>query len=68
LSDLILTDWSFRQRYLHPPFLKLISQTIEQLDIDQAKDDVLPFVREPAVLDVWSRDFFRDIVERVRFV
>lgn len=49
-------------------FLKLISQAIEQLDIDQAKSDVLPFVREPASLDVWSQDFFRDIVNRVRFV
>ena len=50
------------------PFLKLISQAIEQLDIDQAKSDVLPFVREPASLDVWSQDFFRDIVNRMRFV
>ncbi|MEA3464790.1 MAG: nucleotidyl transferase AbiEii/AbiGii toxin family protein [Thermodesulfobacteriota bacterium] len=49
-------------------FLKLISQAIENLDIDQAKNDVMPFVREPASLDVWSQDFFRDIVKRVRFV
>jgi predicted nucleotidyltransferase component of viral defense system len=48
-------------------FLKLMSEAIEQLDVDQAKTDVLPFVREPAALDVWSRDFFRDIVKRVSF-
>lgn len=48
-------------------FLKEMSETIEQLDVDQAKNDVLPFAREPAALDVWSRDFFRDIVKRVRF-
>jgi predicted nucleotidyltransferase component of viral defense system len=48
-------------------FLKLMSEAIEQLDVGQAKKDVLPFVREPAALYVWSRDFFRDIVKRVRF-
>lgn len=48
-------------------FLKLMSEAIEQLDVDQAKGDVLPLVREPAALDVWSQDFFRDIVKRVRF-
>jgi predicted nucleotidyltransferase component of viral defense system len=49
-------------------FQKLISQAIEELDIDQAKNDVLPFVREPASLGIWSQEFFRDIVKRVRFV
>lgn len=45
-----------------------MSEAIEQLDVDQAKKDVLPFVREPAALDVCSQDFFRDIVKRVRFL
>jgi Mlc titration factor MtfA (ptsG expression regulator) len=48
-------------------FLKLMTEAIEQLDVEQAKADVLPFVREPSALDVWSQDFFRDIVKRVSF-
>jgi len=26
----------------------------------------LPFVREPAALDIWSRDFFTEVMKRVR--
>lgn len=46
---------------------EFLQQAIDQLDVDQARNDVLPFVRDPAALEVWSREFFADIVQRIQF-
>ena len=36
--------------------------------VDQARREVSRFFRDPALLEVWSRDFFRQIIGRIRFV
>jgi hypothetical protein len=36
--------------------------------VEQARGEVLPFVRNPEALDLWSREFFLDVVRRVRCV
>ncbi len=47
-------------------FRELLAQRIESLDVDLARTDVLPFVRNPRALEVWSRDFFRAVAARIR--
>jgi predicted nucleotidyltransferase component of viral defense system len=49
-------------------FKGLVLAAIERLDVDQARDEVLPFVKEPAALEVWSQEFFRAIVDRIQVV
>jgi len=49
-------------------FRTLVAEAIERLDIDQARRDVLPFVRNPQMLEVWSREFFQDVVSRIRYL
>lgn len=44
---------------------KLISR-FESIDFNSAKDDVLPFVRDPAILDLWSTDFFTQITDLIK--
>lgn len=44
----------------------MLHTTIEQLNIKQAKQDVLPFVKDPRATDVWSRDFFISILSRLK--
>ena len=38
----------------------------EQIDYEQAKQDVLPFIRNPDALALWSADFFKGITESLR--
>ncbi len=45
-----------------------LEQAIENLSVEQAKADVLPFLENPAVLDVWSKKFFREVISELRFV
>lgn len=49
-------------------FNNMLLNGIKSLDIKQAKEEVLPFVREPAVLDIWSQEFFQEIIQKVQIV
>ena len=44
----------------------LLEAAIDRLDVEQARREVEPFVKHPAALEVWSREFFRDVAGRVR--
>ena len=49
-------------------FNDLLLNAIGNLDVVQAKEEVLPFVRDPAVLDIWSQEFFREVMKRIQVV
>ena len=55
-GDVSLTEGDFR---------KLLLTAIEELNVDQARAEVLPFVRQPEALDIWSREFFATIVRNI---
>ena len=46
----------------------LLHGVIDRLDVDQARRDVAPFVRDKELLAVWSKEFFRDVAGRIKFV
>ncbi len=43
----------------------ILLKRFEQIDYTQAKSDVMPFIRNPASLDIWSCEFFRAITEKL---
>lgn len=61
-------DWKGETPLTREDFVKLINDAIDQVDPDQARQDVAPFVKDPQALAVWSREFFRDVTARIRFV
>jgi predicted nucleotidyltransferase component of viral defense system len=46
----------------------LIQNAIDRLDVDQARREVEPFVSNPDSLEIWSRDFFRDVASRIQYL
>ncbi len=46
----------------------IAEKVIGKLDVDQARREVEPFVKDPETLIVWSRDFFRDVIRRITLV
>lgn len=44
----------------------MLNQRFETIDYDQAREDVLPFIRDTASLKLWSKDFFRQITEGLK--
>jgi len=49
-------------------FFDMASKTVEKLDVNQARREVEPFVKDPETLTVWSREFFRDVIRRIVLV
>lgn len=46
-------------------FFALTTKAIDELDVNQARKEVEPFVKNPDSLEVWSGDFFKDVVGRI---
>ena len=46
-------------------FRQILAEKIAVLDIDQARREVAPFVTAPQTLEIWSREFFAAICERI---
>ena len=36
-----------------------------RLDVDRAREDVIRFVRDPRNVEIWSKDFFFEVVQRI---
>jgi len=47
-------------------FRELLFDTIDRVDINQARHDVAPFVKDQRALAIWSHDFFRDVASRLQ--
>ena len=45
---------------------QLLRQRFQQVDFDQAKRDVRPFIRDEAELELWDSAFFQSLVEENR--
>lgn len=59
--------WSGEQSLSSSAFRNLLFDTIARLDVNQARSDVAPFVKDQQLLDLWSHDFFRDVASRIQF-
>jgi len=60
--------WSGEQRFSPAAFTDLLYETIDRLDVAQARRDVMPFVKDQQMLALWSHDFFRDVASRLLLV
>lgn len=45
---------------------KLIKDKLAEINYKDARDDVMPFVRDIRQLDIWSEDFFRQITDGLK--
>lgn len=45
---------------------ELLRERFSTINYDQAREDVLPFIHNPAMLDLWSVDFFTKITQELK--
>lgn len=65
----------FRQRALEfnsedlskEDFLKMLTERLATTDINAVRNDVLPFIKNPSELDIWSNDYFVQLVGMMKF-
>lgn len=49
-------------------FQTMLKERLSQTDIRQVKADVLPFVKNPRELDIWSNDYFVQLAGMIHYV
>lgn len=48
-------------------FIHRLKEKLMSANMNQVKSDVLPFVRNPRELDIWSNDYFVQLADMMRF-
>ena len=48
-------------------FMDLLRQRLASTDINMVKADVVPFIRHPKELDIWSNDYFLQLANMITF-
>lgn len=49
-------------------FIALLKEKLSTANINQVKNDVLPFVRNPKELDIWSNDYFVQLADLIKII
>ena len=60
-------DWSGSEKLTPDIFRDLLENKIKQLPIDLAKNDILPFIRDKRMVEIWSPEFFLSLVPQILF-
>jgi hypothetical protein len=58
--------WSGEKNLSPAVFTDLLFEAIDRLDVNQARKDVAPFVKDQQILTLWSHDFFQDVASRIQ--
>lgn len=48
-------------------FIKMLREKLGSIDINMVKRDIMPFIQNPAVLDIWSNDYFLQLADRIKY-
>jgi hypothetical protein len=46
----------------------LLKQKIDLVSFDRIREDIVRFIPDDTVLDIWSRQYFRDLVDEIRLI
>ena len=48
-------------------FIEKLKERLADTDINLARQDVLPFIKNPEELEIWSNDYFVQLAEMIKF-
>ena len=58
--------WNAEEDFTLADAKRLLASRFDAIDYTQAKEDVRPFIKDTASLELWSADFFQQITENLR--
>ncbi|WP_332021170.1 nucleotidyl transferase AbiEii/AbiGii toxin family protein [Kaistella sp.] len=58
-------DWE-KGTMTEEEFRKLLLDRIETVNLETAKNDAKRFISDPNVLDIWSKDYFKDLIGHLK--
>lgn len=73
-TGLDLNHFQHRMKQSHPELStpetldelkQRVKERVDQINIEDAKSDVSPFIKEISELDIWSRNYFKEVVDQM---
>ncbi|MCX7045361.1 MAG: nucleotidyl transferase AbiEii/AbiGii toxin family protein [Candidatus Sumerlaeota bacterium] len=61
-------NWAGQASLARSDFEVILNETIDGLDIEQARREVAPFVKRQEDLAVWSKEFLKDVARRIQII
>lgn len=58
-------DYGDEEPLTHARLLDFLRQRVQEVDVAQIQAEVAPFVRDPRSLEVWSQEFFLQVIDRI---
>jgi hypothetical protein len=59
-------DWT-KETITKEEFLDLLIHKINRVSMDEIKDDIVRFIPDDKPLEIWSKNYFYDLVKHIRF-
>ncbi|RNL53986.1 nucleotidyl transferase AbiEii/AbiGii toxin family protein [Pedobacter jejuensis] len=59
-------DWS-KEELSRNDVIDSLREKIKAVSFDNVKEDVIPFIKDDAVLEIWGEQYFNDLVEKLKF-
>lgn len=59
-------DWSEEELSLDD-VIGLLREKIKSVSFDNIKEDIVPFIKDDAVLEIWGEQYFNDLVDKLKF-
>lgn len=59
-------DWNNKEM-TKDDVLGLLREKFKTVSFDRVKEDVVPFIKNDAVLEIWGEQYFNDLVEKLKF-
>ncbi len=60
--------WKKKKKLNREDIIELFDKKIDSLDIESAKKDIINFIKDSSQIDIWSKEFFREIVRRIKTI
>ena len=59
-------DWS-KEELILDDVIGLLREKIRAVSFNNIKEDVVPFIKDDAVLEIWGEKYFNDLVDKLKF-
>ena len=59
-------DWTGEGNLSLAALKSLLDEAIDRLDVERARRELLPFLKQSESVGVWSREFFKDVAGRIQ--
>lgn len=48
-------------------FIALLQERIDAISMDRVKDDIIRFIPDPSPIEIWSKDYFKELITHIKF-